>query len=100
MRLVRAYTFVSIGFTSKPAAINPFLEMSMSVTVEENTIPSPTQKVGIGVNHQRIESPKSAVDGMFWSTKITIGMIPPNKKWTNNVIICATVSLVKKKDVM
>jgi len=86
--------------TSKPAAIRPFLEIFSSVTVEEKMIPSPIQNVGMGVNHQRMESPRSAVDGMFWRTKITIGMIPPSKKWMNRVMICATVSEVKKNAVM
>ena len=58
-----------------------------------------TQKVGTGVNHHFIESPRSAVEGIFWSTKMTIGMIPPSAKWTKRVIICATVSDSKANDV-
>lgn len=50
-------------------------------------------------NHQRIESPRAAVDGMFCRKKIMIGKIPPNKKCRNRVMIYATVSPVKRKDV-
>ena len=78
--MVQAYTLVSTSATSNPAALSPFLEMFNRVIVDEKTMPSPMQKVGIGVNHQRIESPKSAVDGMFYRTKTTSGMIPPKAK--------------------
>ena len=63
-------------------------------------IPSPMQKVGMKVNHHRIESPRLAVFGMFWRTKMTNGRIPPTKKCMKSVMICATVSPVKKNDVM
>ena len=46
-----------------------------------------------------MESPKLAVDGMFCSTKRTIGRMPPTIKCTNKVIIWATVSDVKKNEV-
>ena len=74
--------------------------MLSSWKVELKMIPSPMQKVGIQVNHHRIESPRLAVDGMFWRTKMINGRIPPTKKWTKSVIIYATVSPVKKNDVM
>ena len=87
VRFSNAYTLVLTFATSKPAAINPFLEMFNKVIVDEKMIPSPMQKVGMGVNHQRMESPKYAVEGMFWSTKMTIGMIPPSAKCMNKVMI-------------
>jgi hypothetical protein len=63
-------------------------------------IPSPIQKVGIHVNHQRIESPKLAVFGIFCNTKITKGRMPPTRKWTKRVMIWATVSPVNTNEVM
>ena len=43
-------------------------------------MPSPTQKVGIKVNHQRMESARFAVHGMFCKAKRATGKIPPTMK--------------------
>ena len=42
----------------------------------------------------------SSVEGMFYRTKTTMGRMPPTRKCMKRVMICATVSLVNRKDVM